>query len=264
MASRLRITRKSIVPEPVETLLTGKPTDLPPGASHSSGILQLSSPTASVSHNNSPDLSAVPSFFFVTGRDDTAKHSHVMKHLHAKPTPVPDGTNRKSDKKRPPISKGDPSDGDQRCTELLYAETFFRDEIITHALTYEPLMNAVAGFAAYHFSFHHPNDESHLFRRYYNKSVSGLSKSLESGKQCTEAMLLTILQLATFEEYLGEWRNLVYHIEEARRLLVELYNPETVNQDYFHRHIFMWYSRFDLMIGPLCHKVPCPIKQGGT
>ncbi|KAL2366221.1 hypothetical protein RJZ56_000869 [Blastomyces dermatitidis] len=128
------------------------------------------------------------------------------------------------------------------------AGTFFRDEIITHTLAYEPLMCAVVSFAAYHYSLLHPNCESYTFFEYYNRSISGLLKSLQSGEQHTDAMLLTILQLAAIEEYLGNWVYVVNHHQAARRVLLELYSPETLIQDHFHRHIFMWYSRFDVMV----------------
>lgn len=34
-------------------------------------------------------------------------------------------------------------------------------------------------------------------------------------------------------------------------MLLELFNPETVNADDFHRNVFMWYSRYDVMAGLL-------------
>ncbi|EDN09784.1 hypothetical protein I7I51_02197 [Histoplasma capsulatum] len=89
--------------------------------------------------------------------------------------------------------------------------------------------------------------DERTFLGYYNRSSSGLLKSLQSGEQHTDAMLLTILQLTAVEEYLGNWVNLLNHHQAARRVLLEHYSPETLNQDHFHRHIFMWYSRFDVM-----------------
>lgn len=69
----------------------------------------------------------------------------------------------------------------------------------SHALAYEPLLFAVTGFAAFRMAFHDPNGKVEDFLEYYNVSVAGLRRSLASGQSHTESMLLTILQLATFE-----------------------------------------------------------------
>jgi hypothetical protein len=82
---------------------------------------------------------------------------------------------------------------------MSHAEHFIHREIVENALKYEPLLYAVVGFAAYHFSVGNPNGKLYTFLKYYDYSVSLLRKSIEAGDQYSDAILLTILQLATFE-----------------------------------------------------------------
>lgn len=79
------------------------------------------------------------------------------------------------------------------------ANDFIHNILIEHALSYEPLLNAVVGFAAFHATLAKKEGKIQDFLGYYNKAVSLLLKSLIGGQRHTEAMLLTILQLATFE-----------------------------------------------------------------
>lgn len=76
---------------------------------------------------------------------------------------------------------------------------FIHNILIEHALSCEPLLHAVIGFAAYHATLERSDGRIQDFLCYYNRSVSLLLKSLVGGLKHTEAMLLTILQLATFE-----------------------------------------------------------------
>lgn len=78
-------------------------------------------------------------------------------------------------------------------------ETFIRHSIINLALQYEPLLYAVVGFAAYHYSLQNASGKLSSFLKYYNKALSLLRKSLGSGENHSEATLITILVLTTFE-----------------------------------------------------------------
>lgn len=80
-----------------------------------------------------------------------------------------------------------------------YSEPFVQRSLIEYAMKYEPLLYAVIGFSAYHYTIRQPAGKLHTFLRYYNKSVSLLRKSLQAGDQHSRGMLMTILQLATFE-----------------------------------------------------------------
>lgn len=159
---------------------------------------------------------------------------------------------------------------------ITYHHYFFRNDanyflhniLIEHALSYEPLLHAVVGFAAFHATLGRSDGEIQDFLSYYNKSVSLLRQSLAGGQRHSDSMLLTILQLATFEvnrtipssiltvisahtsqEYLGDWVNLIGHQKAAYSMLTELYCVESITRDELRRKILAWYARFDLFAG---------------
>lgn len=76
---------------------------------------------------------------------------------------------------------------------------FFRGTLFDLALDYKPLLYALVGFAAYHYSLEKPDGKMYEFLKYYDRSLQLLRKSLASGEKHTEAMLATVLQLSTFE-----------------------------------------------------------------
>ena len=92
-------------------------------------------------------------------------------------------------------------------TRLTYHHYFFKHDanhflhniLIEHALKYEPLLYAVVGFAAFHLTVARADGRIQDFLGYYNISVSLLRKSLVENQKHTDATMLTILQLATFE-----------------------------------------------------------------
>ncbi|EER40201.1 C6 finger domain-containing protein [Histoplasma capsulatum var. duboisii H88] len=131
------------------------------------------------------------------------------------------------------------------------AQSFITKDLLMYAVQYEPLLYAVIGFSAYICSIRHPNGKLYTFLKYYNKSVTGLLKSLSTNSTHHDAMLLTILQLATFEEYLGDWVSVTDHHQAAQRMLTELYTPEKINENEFRRYMFLWYARFDVVSGIL-------------
>jgi Fungal specific transcription factor domain/Fungal Zn(2)-Cys(6) binuclear cluster domain len=131
----------------------------------------------------------------------------------------------------------------------LDSNDFLHTEFIDLALENEPLLFAAVGFAAYHHTLEQSDGKLSNFLAYYSKAVSLLRSSLEKGRQRTAATFLTILQLATFEEYLGDWVHLCGHHRAAHHLLLELYTPQTILQTETGRQIFAWYSRFDVIAG---------------
>ncbi|KAI1977929.1 hypothetical protein LOZ51_005861 [Ophidiomyces ophidiicola] len=126
---------------------------------------------------------------------------------------------------------------------------FLNEDMLSYAMGYEPLLYAMIAFSAYHYSIGHPNGKIYTFLQYYNKSVSLLLKSLQGGDKHDDAMLLTILQLSTLEEFVGDWVNLIDHHQAAHRMLLELYTPQSIHVDSFRRHILLWYTRYDIMAG---------------
>lgn len=77
------------------------------------------------------------------------------------------------------------------------ADHFLHTSLIDKALSFEPLLYALAGFAAFQHAVTHGRISESL--QYYNRSASILRHSLASGNQHCDATLLTVLQLATFE-----------------------------------------------------------------
>ncbi|KAL8707891.1 MAG: hypothetical protein Q9220_007175 [cf. Caloplaca sp. 1 TL-2023] len=129
------------------------------------------------------------------------------------------------------------------------ADFFLHNILIEQALSYEPLLHALVGFAAFQWTVKQPDGKIQDFLGYYNRSVSLLLKSLKSGQPHTDATLLTILQLACIEEYLGDWVNLVGHQKAACSMLTELYTVESIMENELRRKLFSWYSRFELFAG---------------
>ena len=92
-------------------------------------------------------------------------------------------------------------------THLNYHHYFFKHDanhflhkiLVDHALQYDPLLYAVVGFAAFQLTVKRADGKIQDFLGYYNNSVSLLRKSLVENQKHTDATMLTILQLATFE-----------------------------------------------------------------
>ena len=90
---------------------------------------------------------------------------------------------------------------------LTYHHYFFKHHsnhflhfiLVDQALSYEPLLFAVVGFAAFQMALRRPDGKIEDFLAYYNRSVTLLRKSLAGGQEHSQSTLLTILQLATFE-----------------------------------------------------------------
>ncbi|KAI2624260.1 hypothetical protein GGR54DRAFT_568347 [Hypoxylon sp. NC1633] len=113
----------------------------------------------------------------------------------------------------------------------------------------EALLNAVVGFSVYHRTVQDPNGKIQDFLRYYNKSVTLLLGCLKRREKQNIATLLTILQLATIEEYLGDWVNLMGHQKAALEILTRLFTPQTVMNSATARNLLTWYIRFDVFVG---------------
>ncbi|KAF2163946.1 hypothetical protein M409DRAFT_68192 [Zasmidium cellare ATCC 36951] len=110
------------------------------------------------------------------------------------------------------------------------------------------LLYAIVAFAAYHHSIARDDDKISSFLTFYNKSIAYLQQSLKN-KRHNVATLLTILTLATVEEFLGDWVNLLGHQRAAYQILTDLFTPQTIMQDETRRQIINWYIRFDLFAG---------------
>ncbi|KAI2469381.1 hypothetical protein F4781DRAFT_431428 [Annulohypoxylon bovei var. microspora] len=130
-------------------------------------------------------------------------------------------------------------------------DSFFRSILLSLAVQAgnEALLNAVVGFSAYHRTVHDPNGKIPDFLRYYNKSVTLLLSYIKRREKQSIATLFTILQLATIEEYLGDWVNLMGHQRAAFEILTRLFTPQTIVNSPTSRMLLTWYIRFDVFVG---------------
>ncbi|KAF1939974.1 hypothetical protein EJ02DRAFT_242166 [Clathrospora elynae] len=126
---------------------------------------------------------------------------------------------------------------------------FLKGEFLAWAMKFEPLKYAVAGYAAYFHTLTQPDGRMSNFLQFYNESVSRLRVSITKNKKQGLATFLTILQLASIEEMLGDWVNLMGHQKAAFEMLTRLYTPQSITQSDFLLKVLLWYIRFDLFVG---------------
>lgn len=79
------------------------------------------------------------------------------------------------------------------------SHNFLKGEFLNHAMKYEPLKYAVAGYAAYFHTIAQPDGRMSTFLQFYNESVSRLRMSITKQRKQGLATFLTILQLASIE-----------------------------------------------------------------
>jgi hypothetical protein len=76
---------------------------------------------------------------------------------------------------------------------------FLKGDFLAHALKFEPLKYAVAGYAAFFHTLSQPDGRMSTFLQFYNESVSRLRISITKNRKQGLATFLTILQLASIE-----------------------------------------------------------------
>lgn len=76
---------------------------------------------------------------------------------------------------------------------------FLKGEFLSHAMKFDPLKYAVAGYAAYFHTLSQPDGRMSTFLHFYNESVSKLRAAITKNKKQGLATFLTILQLASIE-----------------------------------------------------------------
>ncbi|KAI5813909.1 hypothetical protein BZA77DRAFT_334687 [Pyronema omphalodes] len=124
-------------------------------------------------------------------------------------------------------------------------DDFFKTTILEHALQNDALMYAVAAFSSFHYNIFYATNAYHTFLEYYNEAIILLREALD--KPHTIDTILTILQLACFEEYLGDWASLQEHRNAASSIIKTLYTPETMAESFELRMVFNWFIHFDLL-----------------
>ncbi|OBT64797.1 hypothetical protein VE03_06498 [Pseudogymnoascus sp. 23342-1-I1] len=129
------------------------------------------------------------------------------------------------------------------------AGNFFHTTFIEAALRNKSLLYAIVGFSAFQRTLHNPEGKIQDFLQYYNKSVQLLLKSLRRGEGRNVETMYSILQLATIEEYLGDWVNLLSHQKAAYSILTSLFTPQSAMATHLNRVLLGWYYRFDVFAG---------------
>ncbi|PHH90476.1 hypothetical protein CDD83_3571 [Cordyceps sp. RAO-2017] len=124
-------------------------------------------------------------------------------------------------------------------------EDFFGVTLLNMAVSHKPLLHAVVGFSAYHATLQNPDGQVEDFLRYYNGGVTLLLECLKRKETNNVPTLVTILQLATMEEFLGDWVNLMGHQKAAFEVISQIFEPETVMETAVGRTCLNWYSRYD-------------------
>ena len=79
------------------------------------------------------------------------------------------------------------------------ANFFIHNTLLKHALSYEPLRFAIISFAAFHLALRGKHSIIQDFLDYYSSAIKLLRRSLATGEKHTDATIMAILQLATFE-----------------------------------------------------------------
>ncbi|KAM3531333.1 hypothetical protein NHJ13051_000901 [Beauveria bassiana] len=128
-------------------------------------------------------------------------------------------------------------------------DNFFVRGMIIEASKNRLLLNAVVAFSSYLRSTEQPDEKPDEklgdFLLYYNRSITLLLECLKEEQTHNLPTLLSILQLATIEEYLGDWLNLMGHQRAALELLTKLFTPQTILKTRIGQICLTWYSRFD-------------------
>ncbi|EPE03272.1 zinc c6 finger domain protein [Ophiostoma piceae UAMH 11346] len=134
------------------------------------------------------------------------------------------------------------------CMPIDY-DSFIHSLLLSLAIRNEPLLYAVVAFSSYHYILRDPTAKLQQFLQYYDQSVRLLLGVLKRKEPHSLGTLLTVLQLATIEEYLGDWINLMGHQKAALEMITDIYMPDSIVQTPIGRAVSHWYSRFDVFVG---------------
>ncbi|KAI6785137.1 uncharacterized protein J7T54_006779 [Emericellopsis cladophorae] len=133
------------------------------------------------------------------------------------------------------------------------ADHFFESLLPQAALQDEALLNALVAFASYLTTVQNPDGDLAEFLRYHHRSITLLLEHFRKGEKHEISTLLTILQLAQIEEYLGDWVNVMGHQRAAFQVLDALFEPATAPHTPMGRMCFTWYARFDAYIAAVAN-----------
>ncbi|EWC47197.1 hypothetical protein DRE_03316 [Drechslerella stenobrocha 248] len=134
---------------------------------------------------------------------------------------------------------------------------FFNGPLLSYAVQNEGLLYAVIAFSALHYFINQRHssktqDEDQqsveTFFEYHNRAIVALRESFQENLPPDVYTLLTVLQLATLEEYLGDWANIIEHRKGAYMILETLFSPESILDTSEGYPIFSWFTRIDLSV----------------
>ena len=128
-------------------------------------------------------------------------------------------------------------------------DSFIHSLLPALAIRNEPLLYALVAFSAYHYILRDPTAKLQQFLQYYDQSVRLLLGILKRKEPHSLGTLLTVLQLATIEEYMGDWINLMGHQKAALEMITDIYMPDSIVQTPIGRAVSHWYGRFDVFVG---------------
>ncbi|KAK6337705.1 hypothetical protein TWF696_001188 [Orbilia brochopaga] len=134
---------------------------------------------------------------------------------------------------------------------------FFSNTLLSYAVRNEALLYSVVAFASLHYFIHETHAATtweadqkgvETFFEYHNRAIVSLRESFQENLPPDVFTLLTVLQLATLEEYLGDWANLIEHRKGAYMILESLFSPQSILDTSEGYPIFSWFTRVDLSV----------------
>ncbi|KAJ6258439.1 hypothetical protein Dda_6479 [Drechslerella dactyloides] len=132
---------------------------------------------------------------------------------------------------------------------------FFSESLLSYAIRNEALLYSVVAFASFHYFLSEDHSAAtwetdqksvETFFEYHNRAIVSLRESFQENLPPDVFTLLTVLQLATLEEYLGDWANLIEHRKGAYMILESLFSPQSILDTSEGYPIFSWFTRIDL------------------
>ncbi|KAK6533854.1 hypothetical protein TWF281_005205 [Arthrobotrys megalospora] len=138
---------------------------------------------------------------------------------------------------------------------LLKSDTsnFFGDALLSYALQNDALLFSVVAFSALHYFINEAHragtdrtSSAEIFFGLHDTAIVSLRESFQENLPPDVFTLLTVLQLATLEEYLGDWANLIEHRKGAYMILESLFSPQSILDTSEGHPIFSWFTRIDL------------------
>ncbi|RVD80310.1 uncharacterized protein DFL_008212 [Arthrobotrys flagrans] len=133
------------------------------------------------------------------------------------------------------------------------SSNFFSDVLLSYALQNNALLYSVVAFSALHYFIHEARttgtdqtSSAEIFFGLHDRAIVSLRESFQENLPPDVFTLLTVLQLATLEEYLGDWANLIEHRKGAYMILESLFSPQSILDTSEGYPIFSWFTRIDL------------------